>query len=180
MIQMRAGQITAGWNSPCWRSNMAQNKLDFKTQFFFPGGVVFVGAVLILFGPLVMVNHLAMGIMILFGGLVTATTHVRIGIDLQNKTYREYIVFLGLRVGKYERFQELDYLFVRKAKVSQTLSNRVSSTTVYGERYEGYLHYDGDVMLHLFSQGKKAKVVEQLNKLSTQLNLRVIDKTGEA
>jgi hypothetical protein len=180
MIRMRAAQTTAAWSSPCWPSNMAHNKLDFKTQFFFPGGVVFVGAVLILFSPMVMVSHLTLGIMVLFGGVVTATTHVRIGIDLQNKTYREYIVFLGLRIGKYERFHELDYLFVRKAKVSRTSSNRVSSTTVYGERYEGYLHYDGDVMLHLFSQGKKAKVVEQLNKLSTQLNLRVVDKTGEA
>jgi hypothetical protein len=181
MIQMRAAQTTAGWNSPCWRSNMAQNKLDFKTQFFFPGGVVFVGAVLILFSPLVMVSHLTLGIMVLFGGLVTATTHVRIGIDLQNKTYREYIVFLGLRVGKYERFQELDYLFVRKAKVSQRRSSYYGNgaTKIYSERYEGYLHYDGDVMLHLFSQGKKAKVVEQLNKLSTQLNLSVVDKTGE-
>jgi hypothetical protein len=161
---------------------MAHNKLDFKTQFFFPDPVVFVGAVLILFSPLVMVSHLTLGSMVLFGGVVTATTHVRIGIDLQNKTYREYIVFLGMRIGKYERFQELDYLFVRKAKISQRRLSYYGNgaTKIYSERYEGYLHYDGDVMLHLFSQGKKTKVVEQLNKLSAQLNLRVVDKTGEA
>jgi hypothetical protein len=160
---------------------MAPGKLDFKTQFFFPGPVVFVGAVLILFSPLVMISHLTLGIMVLFGGIVTATTHIRVVIDLQNKKYREYIVFLGLRVGKYERFHELDYLFVRKAKVSQRRSSYYGNgaTTIYSERYEGYLHYDGDVMLHLFSQGKKAKVFEQLTKLSAPLNLRVIDKTGE-
>lgn len=158
---------------------MAQNKIDFKTQFFFPGGVVFVGAVLVLVGPVVLLSHTTLGLMVLFGGIVAATTHVRVAIDLQNKRYREYIVFLGLRMGKHERFQELDYLFVRKTKVSQRMRVRAANSTVYSERYEGYLRYDGDVMLHLFSQGRKAKVVEQLNKLSSQLNLRVVDKTGE-
>lgn len=159
---------------------MAQNKVDFKTQFFFPGGVVFAGVVLIVVAPLVLFSQLAPGLMVLFGGLIIATTHVRVSIDLHQKIYREYIFFLGLRVGKSERFHELDYLFVRKTKVSQRLASRASSATVHSERYEGYLHYDGDVMLHLFSQGKKAKVVDQLNKLSTQLNLRVVDKTGDA
>ncbi len=160
---------------------MTTNKIDFKTQFFFPAGVVFVGAVLILFGPLVMLGNMAVGISVLIGGLIIATTHVRVVIDLTNKKYREYIVFLGLRVGKYERFEELDYLFVRKAKVSQRRTSYYGNggTTIYSERYEGYLHYDGDVMLHMFSEDKKGKVLERLRKLSTQLNLRVVDKTGE-
>lgn len=160
---------------------MAPDKIDFKTQFFFPGGIVFVGAVLILVSPLVLVGHITWGIVVLSGGVLAATTHVRIGIDVPKKRYREYIVFLGMRLGKYERFQELDYLFVRKTRVSQRMSyGGTNATTIRSERYEGYLHYDGDVMLHLFSEDKKAKLVKQLNKLSGQLNLRVIDKTGEA
>ncbi len=160
---------------------MAQNKIDFMTQFFFPGAVVFVGAVLILISPVVLVSHVTLGIMVLFGGVVTATTHVRIGIDVSKKQYREYIVFLGMRLGKYERYHELDYLFVRKTKVSQRTTFNVGySTTVRSERYEGYLHYDGDVMLHLFSADKKSKLIQQLNKLSGQLQLRIVDKTGEA
>jgi hypothetical protein len=158
---------------------MARPKIDFKTQFFFPGGVVFVGAVLIVVGPLVLFSHTVLGIMVLFGGIVAATTHVRVSIDLQNKNYREYIVFLGLRMGKYERFHELDYLFVRKTKVSQRVTARVASSTIYSERYEGYLHYGGDVMLHLFSEGNKAKVIKRLNELSGKLNLNVIDKTAQ-
>jgi hypothetical protein len=158
---------------------MPSNKIDFKTQFFFPGGVVFVGGILILVGLLALFSHITLAIICIGSGIVLSTTHVRIEIDLQNKKYREYIVFLGLRVGKWERFHELEYLFVRKAKVSQRSSNYISSITVYGERYEGYLHYDGDVMLHMFSENKKGKVLERLRKLSTQLNLRVVDKTGE-
>ena len=158
---------------------MPSNKIDFKTQFFFPGGVVFVGGILILVGLLALFSHITLAIICIGSGIVLSTTHVRIEIDLQNKKYREYIVFLGLRVGKWERFHELEYLFVRKAKVSQRSSNYISSITVYGERYEGYLHYDGDVMLHMFSENKKEKVLERLRKLSTQLNLRVVDKTGE-
>jgi hypothetical protein len=158
---------------------MAVNKIDFKTQFFFPGGVVFVGGILILVGFLALFSHLTLGVICIASGIVLTTTHVRIEIDLQNKKYREYIVFLGLRVGTWERFYELDYLFVRKAKVSQRSSNYISSITVYGERYEGYLHYDGDVMLHMFSESKKGKVIDRLNKLSKELNLRVVDKTGE-
>lgn len=160
---------------------MSQGRIDFRTQFFFPGAVVFVGAVLILFSPLVMITNTAVGIMVLFGGLVTATTHVRVVIDLRNKKYREYIVFLGLTVGKYEHFQELDYLFVRRAKVSQRRTSYYGNggTTLVSDRYEGYLHYDGDVMFHMFSENKKAKALERLRNLSTQLNLRVVDKTGD-
>jgi hypothetical protein len=161
---------------------MAQTKIDFKTQFFFPDGVVFVGCVVFFAGLLAVFSpQPVIGVVVMFGSIVVATTHVRVEIDLRNKRYREYILFLGMRIGKYERFDELDYLFVRKAKVSQRMAvGYVNANTIRSERYEGYLRYDGDVMLHLFSQGKKAKLVEQLNKLSTQLNLRVVDKTGEA
>lgn len=158
---------------------MNRKVIDFKTSGYFPGFVVFFGAVLLLLAFLVLLTKPVIGIIMAVVSVVILTTHYRFGIDLTDKSYRDYLWILGFKNGPRKKFDAIQYLFIKKSKVSQTMHLRAASSTIHKEQFDGYLKFSENDKVHLISHDDKDKLIEKLRRISTALNTSIVDYTRE-
>lgn len=153
--------------------------LDIKTSSYFSGTIRFTAIPFLFLGIILLFESLVAGIVVTLGSLIAITTHYRLTIDLSTKHFHDYVWFLGFKNGDRGRFETIDYLFVKKKRVSQTISARVASTTIRKDVYDGYLRFSEENKIHLLTSDSKSTVVKQLKTISLALNLRVIDYTEQ-
>jgi hypothetical protein len=150
--------------------------IDFKTSAYFPGALIFSGAVLLLFGVMAFFANIIAGSVMCLIGLLMITTHYRLRIDLQRKVYQDYLWIFGLKkVGETGRFNNIEYLFIRKNKVSQTMSLRVASSTIRKEVFDGYLKFSENVKIHVVTKDNKDHLIKKLSGISALLNVKILD-----
>jgi hypothetical protein len=155
--------------------------VNFKTSSYFPLTAIIVAAIvmipvaiILLFSTLVI-----LGLITLLAGVVILTTHYRLEIDFQKKTFHDYVSFLFFfKSGETGRFESIHYLFVKSKKVSQTVNSRVSSMTVHKEVFDGYLKFSDDEKIHLDTKDTKEALLKKLTPISNQLRIRIIDYTA--
>lgn len=150
-------------------------KTDFKTANYFSNYLIFSAVVLLIIGLVAITLNLIVAIILCFGSLIIFTTHYRLQLDLDNKVYHDYVWVLGMKHGEKGRFDRIEYLFVKKSKVSQTMYSRGASSTIKKELYDGYLKFSNGKKIHLSTKENKADLIANLKGMGTQLNVRVID-----
>jgi len=152
--------------------------VNFKTSSYFSATAVIFAVILLLVGLIALFANLVVGLIVLAIGVVILTTHQRLEIDLQNKTYYDYVSFLGfLKQGERGRFDTVQYLFIKTNRVSQTVNSRVSSMTVTKMVFDGYLKFSDEDKIHIAARDNKDKLVKKLQGISNQLNIQIIDYT---
>jgi hypothetical protein len=121
------------------------------------------------------------GLAILLLCAIIFTTHYRLKVDLNKKEYRDYLWILGLKDGKQYSFDTLEYFFIKKNTVSQTMGLKAANTTVVKEVYDSYLKFSDEEKLHILSSGSKENIIKKLMPVSNSLNIKILDYTdGEA
>lgn len=154
---------------------VGMNKIDFKTSGYFTGHIIFLGVFLLAIGlPLIFVNVIG-GLILCFISLVILTTHYRLNIDLDNKTYHDYLWILGFRNGEKGKFNALEYLFIKMSNVTQTMRLRVVSSTIRKEVFDGYLKFSEHDKIHLLTMDSKESLIKKLKSISSRLKVRIID-----
>lgn len=108
-------------------------------------------------------------------GLALLTIRNGIRVDLKSKTYQEYTWFLGIRFGKMESFNRIEYVFLKSNKVSQKMSARLASTTVHSEVYDGFIRFSETDKVHVFRGKTKESVMQKLQDLSAKLQVDILD-----
>lgn len=157
------------------------NKVDFKTSAYFPPTMTFVGGFVGIIGITLTTTNPVSGVVLLSIGVIALTTHYRLMVNFDKKVYHDYLWILGVRIGEKGTFDKIEYLFIKKSKVSQTMNVRVASSTVRKEVYDGFLKFAENNKLHLVTNDSKKKVVDKLRKISVALKVKIIDYTeGEA
>lgn len=151
------------------------NKIDFRTSRYFPWTITLLGVLLGLAGLSLMLNGPVIGGILMVICLLTLTTHYRIRIDFDKKIYHDYVWLLGLKIGDKGGFENIEYLFIKKSKVNQTMNLRVASTTIRKEVYDGYLKFSDDNKLHLVTNESKKDLLDKLRLISTALKIKIID-----
>jgi uncharacterized protein YqfA (UPF0365 family) len=154
--------------------------IDFKTSAYFPKSIIFLGFIFTLVGVFILIQGQVAGIPVLLCCLLIFTTHYRLRVDLDNKIFSDYVWILGFKHGRKEKFDQLEYLFIKKGMVSQTMSLRVASTTIRKEVYDGYLKFSDTKKIHLLSNDSKSDLVKRLQKISVMLDVRIKDYTVDA
>ncbi|MEZ4972486.1 MAG: hypothetical protein R2820_04215 [Cyclobacteriaceae bacterium] len=149
--------------------------IDFKTLPYFSGTMTFLGVLLLFSGLWMMSMNILVGLVLVLLSVVILTTHYRVSIDLDNKSFHDYLWILGIRRGERGQFDNLEYLFIKKNKISQTMRLKVASTTVRKEVYDGYLRFSVSHKIHLLTMDDKSKLMNRLKVIAQQLNSRVID-----
>lgn len=155
---------------------------DFKTSNYFTGMPYVLGFVLVPIGfGLLFSPKFIVGAVILSAGVVMLTTHVRLTVDLKQKKYTEYISLVGLKLDKeIHSFEQLEYVFIKKKRVSQTLHSRVSSNTIQKDQFDGYLKFSENDKVHLMTFDSRENLVKRLRPIATSLNTRIIDYSADA
>lgn len=159
---------------------MKKEPLQYQTQYYIPWR--FVWGLPLIFGSLLLLllGHPVIGAFFLLLAILILTTHYGLEIDLDTKSYREYTWVLGTRNGETKRFEEVQYVFIKKSKVSQTLNSQVSSTTIRKDQFDGYIKFSEDEKIHLRSEDKKEALLEKVKKASADLGVKIVDYTSGA
>ncbi len=155
------------------------NVIDFKTSAFFSGRIIFVGILLAVFALFMVWKSLLAGLIIFIISVVIFTTHYRLRIDFAKKTYFDYVWFMGLKNGDHGKLDRIDYLFIKKSRVSQKMNHIVISSTIQNEIYDGYLKFSDGEKLHLLTKESKNDLLEKLKVISGKLNTRIVDHSEE-
>jgi hypothetical protein len=158
-----------------------KNTIDFKASNYFTGMPYVLGFLLTPIGFVLLFSpQLIVGAILLVAGVIILTTHYRLSIDHTKKQYAEYVFVLGLKTGMERKsFSSIDYVFIKKVRVSQTLNSRASSTTIQKDQYDGFLKFSEDDKVHLMTFESKDKLQKKLRPIASQLNLRILDYSNE-
>jgi hypothetical protein len=159
---------------------MKKNKIDFRTSAYFPTGMILAGVLFIFIGFGVTISGNALvGIIITLAGTVMLTTHYRLEIDFENKRYKDYVWLLGMKKGELEQFEKIEYLFIKKSRLSQNLNSLVSTRTISKDAFNGYLKLNGGEPIHLLTKVNKSVLVSRLNKIADALHVKVVDYSAD-
>lgn len=115
------------------------------------------------------------GMILWFISLIIFTTHYRLRIDPENKVYHDYLWILGFRSGEKGKFITLEYLFIKKNTVSQTMRLRVASSTIQKDVFDGYLKFSDQHKIHLLTLSSKENLINRLKFMAALLKTRIID-----
>jgi hypothetical protein len=141
----------------------------------FFGGLLAFTAIMLLF------TNWILSIVLLFASIVVFTTHYRLAINLEDKTFQDYVWVLGMKMGGIEDFKSIEYLFIKKNQVSQTMHLKVASSTVRKDVYDAYIKFSETQKIHLLTADKKRTLLERLGPIAKNLNIKMIDYSeGEA
>lgn len=154
--------------------------VDFRTTAYFSWQFQLFAAFMLLLGlsALLSSGFISGGVMLVIA-VIIFTTHYRLRVDLTRKVYMDYLWFLGLRNGKRRKFNEVDYLFIKRSKESQKMYHITISTTVYDEVFDAYLRFSERDKVHLFSSRNKAKLLKRLGAIAPSMRLKIVDYTLE-
>lgn len=159
---------------------MNRSKVDFKTGFYFPTGLIFAGLILMVGGLAISISlNIIGGIIFILIGLILITTHYRLEVDFESRRYRDYVWLLGFKIGASEPFEKIEYIFVKKSKMSQNMNSLISSRTFTKDVFDAYLKLDGHETIHLLSKENKSKLVSRLTKIADMLQVKIIDYSLE-
>ena len=151
------------------------NKIDFKTSGYFPGHIMLLGILLVIIGlPVLFINPI-IGLILWFISLIIFTTHYRLSIDQDSKVYHDYLWILGFRSGEKGKFNTLEYIFIKKSNVSQTMRMRVASSTIQKEVFDGYLKFSDQHKIHLLTLDSKENLINRLKFMASSLKTKLID-----
>lgn len=165
------GQYTrVGSNTP-----KPMKVIDFKTSGYFSGTMMFFGILLFFIGLLVMATHGPIGLIMPLISLVIFSTHYRLKVDFENKVFHDYLWILGIKQGEKGQFDNIEYLFIKRSKVSQTMQLKAASTTIHKDVYDGYLKFSETNKIHLLTEDHKSELIRKLKVISEKLNSKIID-----
>jgi len=151
------------------------SQIDFHTSPYFPGSLRTLG-VFLLVGILIPTHVLAKVPFVLIG-ILLMTTHYRLRFDLSRKEYFDYVWILGLRRGTWDRFDHIEYLFIKRNRMRQNLNSMMSSRTIHMAVYDGYLRISENNKIHLLTSRHKEVVMKKLMALGSLLNVDILDYT---
>jgi hypothetical protein len=149
--------------------------IDLKTASYFPSTWRLVALIFTIAGILIAFVNVFVGITIAIGGVLVVTTHYRIEVDFNRGTYRDYTWIVGIKSGETARFDRIEYIFINKNKVSQTLSGHVTSANIRRYDYNGYLKFSETQKIHLRSDESKTKLVRHMQFIAARLNCPLHD-----
>jgi len=151
------------------------NKIDFRTSRYFPGQVIFLGLLLLIIGVPVFSVSLLGGFVLWFISLVIFTTHYRLRVDMDSKTYHDYLWILGMKRGEKGKFNTIEYLFIKKSMVTETMRLRVATTTIEKEIFDGYLKFSDQDKIHLLTMDSKENLINRMKSMAASLHVRILD-----
>jgi hypothetical protein len=153
--------------------------ISVNTGEYFPWHVKLVAGFIALAGITQVQSNLILGSVLILGGIIIFTTRYYFQIDMQNKRYRDGVSVMGLKLGDKKSFDAIEYLFIKSNKVSRTYNSRVTTKTIAGIEFDGYIKFSEDEKIHLFRNKERQIVLDKLLHLSRLTETSVMDYTRE-
>lgn len=148
---------------------------DFKTYSYFSWHVRVMAIGLSVVGLSLLTTHQFIGILVLLMCLFTFTTHYRLRIDVSKKQFQDYLWIGGLKQGKTLQFENIEYFFIKKSNVSQTMGMRAANTTTHKEIFDAYLKFSEKQKIYVLSADRKENLLRRLRPMANALQVKIVD-----
>ena len=150
--------------------------MDIKISNYFSTGYILLSVLFLLFGIGAIVRgEFILGIILMLPLIITSSTHYRLQIDDSKKIYKFYVWLLGSRIGKEYSFERIEYVYLKKNRVSQTMHMESLSSTVKKEVYDIYLKFSDRKPLHLLDKNDYKAAREKLHSIASAFNIDLVD-----
>jgi hypothetical protein len=149
------------------------------TTPYFPKGFKWA-APLVLAGALylIYIKHEVWGAFFMLAGIIILTTHYATAINLVNKTYRDYLFFLGFRLNAESgTFRQIDKIIITTEHHEETITTMIQSRDIQFNDYTGVLVFDGNHRLELLTDMDKKRLLKRLKEFALFLKVGVEDRT---
>jgi hypothetical protein len=153
------------------------SKFSFRTGSYFPNAFMFAAAIATVVAIPLLTQKPVVALILLFAAIVIATTHHRFDVDMARKQYIDCVWILGFRRGELKSFDQIEYLFIKPIRVSQTMQLRVASSTIDKEQFDAFIRFSEEHKVHLFTADSKSSVLKKLAPISKALNTIIVDHT---
>lgn len=151
---------------------------DFKTCGYFSGLMIFLGIFLLFTSFLVAtMNMMITAVILIPPAVLILTTHYRLRIDFERKTYHDYVWILGFKSGERGTFQSIEYLFLKVSKVSQAMQLRAASSSVTKDVIDAYLRVLPEKKIHLFTKDSRHDALVRIKEIAGILRVPIVDYT---
>lgn len=154
-----------------------EESIDFRTSYFFPPFARIGAWVIVVFGALAIFVNPIVGLLFFGVGLFVITSQYRIKIDFGRMNYFEYMWIFGLKNGDHEHFDKIEYIYVNRNKVRQTVQVRVASSAYDRDDFNVYLKFSEKQKIHLFSDENKGTAFNRAHALAKKFKCDVVDRT---
>ena len=111
--------------------------------------------------------------------VLVLTTHNGLSVNTAEKTYRVYFSVLGLRNGPTKHFEKIDYLFVKKNKLTQGGALVSLSYSFKRDNYDGFIKFDEANKIHLATRDTKRELMKVLSRIARDLHLEIVDYSDD-
>ena len=156
---------------------MSKTTYLYKTgKYFSPAGRA-VGWVVSAIGLICIVNGAVIGWVLVPMAVVMQIAYNILEFYLRDKTYREGILLLGLKLGKQLPLPGFDFLFLKQNNYSKLAESRGSMTQLHSAKFDGYVKLSDGVKLRLLQRGSKAAALQQLEAVAQDLQTELRDLT---
>jgi hypothetical protein len=108
------------------------------------------------------------------------TTRTQFDINVETKTFRYYIWFLGMKIGRTERYLEIDKIFINQVSASSNILFPYQTPFAMQSRdslFKSFIKIDND-KLFLASDWKKDRLIKKLNAFNETLQTTIYDNTS--
>jgi hypothetical protein len=156
---------------------MKPNVHSYNTGYYFSTGVRVFGWISTVLSFILIVNGSVAAYAFLPTAIITQLTHYRTEFDLARMTYREGVCFAGITFGKMLPLTGFDFLYLKRNRYKQVAESRGSMSTFQFEKYDGYLKLSDAVKLHLLQRKSKEKALQEMNRISQDLQVELRDLT---
>jgi hypothetical protein len=157
----------------------APDPIDIRIGSYFSTAWKLAGAVFVLAGLATAAVNIIGGIILLLIGILIITTHYRLTIDFNRHTYHDYLWVLWMRNGDKGNFEQIEYIYITKSRVSQTMASRATQSTFVRDDFNAYLKLSGNVKIHLSSNESKKDLLNTMQDIALKLKCEVVDYTIE-
>jgi hypothetical protein len=146
---------------------------------YFPKGLTYMTPILAGVAIwLIIISYPIWGSLLIVLAFVILTTKYVTEINLNSKSYQDYLFLLGLKLNVEEnRFKQLDRIVITKGNYAQTVNTRVQSRQMEWADYTATLLMDDNLTLDLVTRTDKQELMKGLKEFSDFLQVEVEDQT---
>ena len=143
-------------------------KIDIRTHHYFPYYMIILGIVL---SPLIVIPvYPILSVGVAAFSFMLVSTHYRLRIDPEQKTYRVYLWIFGIKSGKWEKLEHLKYLYINRLNREEEYG-LVSRMSFSKEVYAAYIKLDDGSTLYIGERSKEKKMLIKAEKISSNLGI---------
>ncbi|HET8861393.1 MAG TPA: hypothetical protein VFM92_15760 [Marivirga sp.] len=154
------------------------NKLTFnlRSGLLFPFQFQLVGYIFLFAGLVLLVINVWASLFLIILGFLIVTAYS--GLEFNDNQFREYNAFFFIKSGKWVPYNEVEKIFIKKAKISQKFYGRVNQgSMITKEIYKAFIKFDNGKSILLFENKNQDKLKAKLQKLSNQFSVEIFDYT---